>query len=113
MKKRRPENESDPENLRIPDLSPPMGDDLSMELYRDRDLADLYQSLVDRGPRLLLGIDDRMLFPRGGRSMIRRYRMVIEIEADSDPREWLFEDRLIVDHYRIESIDPLEEEGNK
>lgn len=45
--------------------------------------------------------------------MIRRYRMVIEIEADSDPREWLFEDRLIVDHYRIESIDPLEEEGNK
>jgi hypothetical protein len=40
----------------------------------------------------------------------RRFRMILEIEADTDPRSWLFEDRLVIDEpYRIESIEALEE----
>jgi len=40
----------------------------------------------------------------------RRFRMILEIEAETDPRSWLFEDRLVIDEpYRIESIEEIEE----
>ena len=72
------------------------------------DLSSLLESLVYRGPGLLLGIDDRMLFPGGEAMSRRRFRIVIEIEAESDPREWLFEDRIVIDDpYRIEAIEEV------
>ena len=38
----------------------------------------------------------------------RRFRIVIEIEAESDPREWIFEDRIVIDDpYRIEAIEEV------
>jgi hypothetical protein len=38
----------------------------------------------------------------------RRFRIVIEIEAESDPREWVFEDTLMIDDpYRIEAIEEV------
>lgn len=53
------------------------------------DLSSLLSSLVYRGPRLLLGIDDRMLFPGGEAMSRRRFRIVID------------------DPYRIESIEEV------
>jgi hypothetical protein len=56
----------------------------------------------------LLGIDDRVLFPGGEAMSRRRFRIILEIETDTDPREWILEDRIVIDDpYRIEAIEEV------
>ena len=38
----------------------------------------------------------------------RRFRIILEIETDTDPREWILEDRIVIDDpYRIEAIEEV------
>jgi hypothetical protein len=38
-----------------------------------------------------------------------RYVMTLEIESDSDPRDWLYTDRLIIDgEYQVLDIEEVE-----
>ena len=56
----------------------------------------------------MLGIDDRVLFPGGEAMSRRRFRIILEIETDTDPREWILEDRIVIDDpYRIEAIEEV------